>query len=188
MSTKKIEFKRLIRKWEYLSEELDDILEMANDANSEFNKKLIDKDDEKYKIPENKEEEDEKPERVEMDKKYKKLFRKIVLKSHPDKQNIDLSEKEKHQLKEIYENTVEAYDRGDPSPLIVYAIKLEINVEEFEEDIEEIRRSCDDMEKYIQNIQSTSAWFYKYMCKTEKEKESFLEKFIELTKNKKLGQ
>ena len=156
MSTKKLEFKRLIRKWEYLSEELDDILEMANIANSEFNGKLVGKDPEKYEIKE-KEENEEENEKVEMDKKYKKLFRKIVLKSHPDKQNKDLSENEKHELKEIYENVVEAYNAGDPTPLIVYGIKLEIDVEEFEEDIEEIRKSCEGMEKYIKNIQSTSA-------------------------------
>ena len=188
MSNNKLEFKRLIRKWEYLSEELDDILDMANDANSEFNKRLMEEDDKKYAPPQDKkEDEEEKSERVEMDKKYKKLFRKIVLKSHPDKQQDNLSEKERLELKEIYENTVEAYDRGDPSPLIAYAIKLDINVEEFEEDLEEIKKSCDDMEKYIANIQSTSAWYYKYMCKTEKEKSDFIEKFVEVTKNKKLG-
>ena len=160
MSTKKLEFKRLIRKYEYLSDELDDILELTNAANSEFNSKLIGEDPEKYSPPDNSEEEEEEDEeRVVMDKKYKKLFRKIVIKSHPDKQPKGLSEKEQFELKEIYENTVEAYDEGDPVPLIVNAIKLDISVEEFEEDIEEIEDACTELEKCIDSLQKTSAWF-----------------------------
>ena len=188
MSTKKLEFKRLIRKYEYLSEELEDILELTNAANSEFNSKLIKEDSEKYSPPDKEEEEEEHKEKVEMDKKYKKLFRKIVIKSHPDKQPKDLSEKEQFKLKEIYENTVEAYDEGDPVPLIVNAIKLDISVEEFEEDIEEIEDACTELEKCIDSLQKTSAWFYMYMCKTQEEKDVFIERFLEVTKNKKLGE
>ena len=188
MSTKKLEFKSLIRKYEYLSEELEDILELTDAANSEFNSKLINEDSEKYGPPEKKEEEEEEEnERVEMDKKYKKLFRKIVIKSHPDKQPSGLSEKEKFELKEIYESTTAAYDEGDPVPLIVNAVKLDIGVEEFEEDIEEIQNACKNLEEYICNLQKTSAWFYMYMCRTEAEKEAFLKKFIEITQDKGLG-
>ena len=187
MSSYNINFKRLIRKYEYLCEEMTDIQELASAATREFNQILLGEDRDHYEPNINVEDDDEAPEKVEMDKKYKKLFRKIVVKCHPDKISKDITEKEALKLKELYETTVEAYDCGDAVPMIVCAVKLEIDVSEFEDDIETIEEACDNIQKYIDEIQSTSAWFYTYMCKTEKEKEEFIKKFLELTKNKKLG-
>ncbi len=38
----------------------------------------------------------------------------------------------------------------------------------------------------IDEIQGTAAWYYEFVLKEEKEKEVFIEKFVELTKGKNL--
>ena len=182
-----INFKRLIRKYEYLSEEFSDVEEMNGEATRAFKEALMGTEEkEKYSEPV-KVDEPEEPEKNELPPKYKKLFRKIVVKSHPDKIRGDITEKERLELKDIYETTVEAYDFGEPVPMIVCAVKLEIDVSNFEEDIKEIEEACDKLEEWIEKMQGTSAWYYHHVLKTEKEKEEFIKKFVELTKGKELG-
>ena len=113
-----------------------------------------------------------------MSKEYKKLFIKIVIQTHPDKQVEGLSDIEKLKLKEIYDSTIEAWDKGDQPTLISNAVKLDIDVSEFEEDFKEIEEACETIEKTINDIQGTSAWYYKYILKTEKEKKEFIKKFV----------
>lgn len=183
-----INFKRLIRKYEYLSEELADVEEMQSSATREFKEALSNTEEkEHYSNKDSDEKEIEELEKKKLPGKYKKLFRKIVVKSHPDKIKEGSSEKEILELKEIYETTVEAYDIGEPTPIIVCAIKLDIDVSDFEEDIEEIQKACDEIETFIDKMQSTSAWYYTHVLKTKEEKELFIKKFIELTKGKELG-
>ena len=183
----KSNFKRLIRKYEYLSEELIDVQEMLSEATRNFNKALSGSDNADQYLPDgNDEDEDEDKEHVEMTSKYKKLFRKIVLKCHPDKISENLSETEKLELRSIYEICTESYDLGEPTPLIVCAVKLDIDVSDFEEDIEEIEKSCVDIQNMIDEIQGTAAWYYEFVLKEDKEKEVFIEKFVELTKGKNL--
>ena len=183
-------FRRLIRKYEYLSEELLDVEEMQAEASRKF-KEALSQTEEKEQYLDNKSDDDEEkqePEKRKLDDKYKKLFRKIVIKSHPDKIKNEVSEKEFLELKEIYETTVEAYDIGEPTPIIVCAVKLDIDVSDFEEDIQEIQDACDEIESFIEKMQSTSAWYYQHVLKTDKEREEFIVKFIALTKGKQLGE
>lgn len=185
---KKSNFKRLIRKYEYLSEELEDIQEMHSAATKSFNEALAKSENKDQYLPnENKPEEDEPKERVEMSSKYKKLFRKIVLKCHPDKITTGMSEKEKLELRALYEIATEAYELGEPTPLIVAAVKLDIDVTDFEEDIEEIESACNDIEEFISQLQGTAAWYYEYVLTDEGAKEEFVQNFIKLTKGKDLG-
>ena len=79
MSSINIRFKRAIRKYEYLIEEISDTHEMLETATRSFNKALyskeekekFSKDDEKTEIPE--------PNKIKIEPKYKKLYRKIVV-------------------------------------------------------------------------------------------------------------
>lgn len=183
----KSNFKRLVRKYEYLSEELIDIQEMLSEATRNFNKALSGSDNADQYLPDGSEEnEDEDKEHIEMISKYKKLFRKIVLKCHPDKISENLSETEKLELRSIYEICTESYELGEPTPLIVCAVKLDIDVSDFEEDIEEIEKSCTDIQRMIDEIQGTAAWYYEFVLKEASEKEAFIDKFIQLTKGKNL--
>ena len=139
-------FKRLIRKYEYLSDEFTDVEEMNNEASRAFKEALMGTEEKEQYAEKGDNTEKDKPEKKELPPKYKKLFRKIVIKSHPDKIRGDITEKERLELKDIYETTVEAYDLGEPVPMIVCAVKLEIDVSNFEEDIKEIEDACKELE------------------------------------------
>lgn len=177
MSSINIRFKRAIRKYEYLIEEISDTHEMLETATRSFNKALyskeekekFSKDDEKTEIPE--------PNKIKIEPKYKKLYRKIVVKCHPDKIDKSTSEEKQQELLEIYESAVEAYDIGDRTPLIICAYNLKIDISDFEEDIHYVEESCTNLEKSMQAIQSTTAWYYEYVLK-EEEKPAFIKKFI----------
>ena len=97
-----------------------------------------------------------------------------MVKCHPDKIDKDASDLERAQLREWYDIVVNAHDIGEPTPLIVIAIKLNIDVSDYEKDVNIIEEYCDNIQKGIEQIQKTSAWFYTHMCKTDEEKEVFL--------------
>ena len=170
MAKTNLRFRRVIRRYEYLMEELEDTHEMFGEATREFNEALANTEDKDYYSPKNEEEEEEEIEKIEMAKEYKKLFRKIVVKCHPDKIDKDASDLERAQLREWYDIAVEAHDIGEPTPLIVIAIKLNIDVSDYEKDVNIIEEYCDNIQKGIEQIQKTSAWFYTHMCKTPEEK------------------
>jgi hypothetical protein len=179
MAADNIRFSRILRKYDFLIQELEDVNEMHSEASREFMREvMMEKNGEEPEPVVSEPEEEETPEKVEMSKEYKKLFRKIVIQTHPDKQVEGLSDIEKLKLKEIYDSTIEAWDKGDQPTLISNAVKLDIDVSEFEEDFKEIEEACETIEKTINDIQGTSAWYYKYILKTEKEKKEFIKKFV----------
>jgi hypothetical protein len=185
MAANNLRFSRILRKYDFLIQELEDVSELQGEATREFMRDVAiakgggdDKDIEPIVVPD----EEETPEKKEeLPKEYKKLFRKIVIETHPDKQREGLSNAEKAKLVGIYESTIEAWDKGDQATLISNAVKLDLDVSDFEEDFNEIEEACVEIEKEINGIQSTSAWYYMYVLKTEKERELFIKNFLKLT-------
>lgn len=177
-------FSRILRKYDFLIEELEDITEMQGTATREFMRgiaKYKGKDDEEPEpiiIPE---EEEETPEKVTLPPKYKKLFRKIVVKTHPDKISHSLPNSERAKLIEIYESTIEAWDKGEEATLISNAVKLDLDVSDFLEEFVEIEEACVELENTINSIQATSAWYYMYVLNTDAERDDFIKKFLKLT-------
>ncbi len=183
MEKMNLKFKRVIRRYEYLIEELEDAHDMYSDATREFNMALAKTQDKEYYAPKVDDENTEDVTvKIEMAKEYKKLFRKIVVKCHPDKIDKELSDLEKAKLRDYYETAVTATELGEPTPLIAVAVKLDIDVSAFEKDIGEISTTCEKIEEGIKQFQGTSAWYYTYMLTTDEEKEDFIKKFINVTK------
>lgn len=185
MAANNLRFNRILRKYDFLIQELDDVVELQGEATREFMRDVAiakgggdDKDIEPIVVSD---EEETPEEKVELPKEYKKLFRKIVIETHPDKQREGLSNAEKAKLVGIYESTIEAWDKGDQATLISNAVKLDLDVSDFEEDFNEIEEACVEIEKEINGIQSTSAWYYMYILKTDKEREVFIKKFLKMT-------
>lgn len=185
MAANNIRFSRILRKYDFLIQELEDVSELQGEATREFMRDVAiakgggdDKDIEPIVVPD---EEETPNEKIELPKEYKKLFRKIVIETHPDKQREGLSNTEKAKLVGIYESTIEAWDKGDQATLISNAVKLDLDVSDFEEDFNEIEEACVEIEKEINGIQSTSAWYYMYILKTDKERKVFIEKFLKMT-------
>lgn len=188
-------FNRILRKYNFLINEIEDISEMHVGATSEFMMEVskakgykpekidpIKKENEDNDGDNSKEDkENEMKKRVTMEPKYKKLYRQLAIASHPDKADKDMSEKEIKYLTEIYHSCAEAYEDGDEATLISKAVEIGLDVTEFEEDFIEIEDACKKLEESINKIQGTSAWYYKYVLKTDKERDDFIKKFVEYT-------
>jgi hypothetical protein len=155
---KTIQFKRFIREYEFLQEDLNDLKDIQSVVNTEFTvafssmKDAIDQDDSRLeRLAKNAKQakidlDDEKPEE-ERDPIFKNLFRKIVVTCHPDKvvgDTVYVSLK-----RELYESAIKANEDYDWAALIILAGKAEIPLgPEYTAKLAET----------INNIKGTIAW------------------------------
>ena len=202
MSNKKI--KLLINEFEFLNKQENEVKDLFDESQREFikdiNKFLMDNGLEKKKIKEEKkeviektiEEKEKKSEekntteeikKNNAPKRYKKMFSQIVSLTHPDKLKNDISEEDKQNLVKIYENTVENYNEGNYTPLILNAKNLGIEItDDFFDDLETIKNSIKEKNENIDNIQRTFAWIY-YNELKEEEKEDYLKNYYDKYKD-----
>lgn len=161
---KKIEFKRMLKRYESSLEDLEYLKEMVSEINSDFNsalaakkpKELFEDDKLKDMVDEESEKEKESPNR---DPLFKKLFRKIVVKCHPDRMDSNLSIKQQAEYIDLYDQANQANDNDNMALLITVAIKLEIDLtEEYYEHIHKIEEESAKVEEQIENIQGSVAW------------------------------
>ena len=160
---KKIEFKRMLKRYESALEDLEYLREMVSEINSEFSSALAAK--KRQDLFESKDvealakKEDIEKENPDRDPIFKKLFRKIVVKCHPDKMDKNLSIKQKAEYIDLYELANQANGENNMALLITVAIKLEIELdEEYFEHVESISEESKGVEKEIEGIQNSIAW------------------------------
>ena len=160
-------FKRLIRKYEFLLEDWEDVSEISKTANLEMMREInarkpknILEDD--FTVEEEEDRDKEREEETPQDIVLKKLFRKIVFKSHPDRLDSDISELERIRLVSLYEQAVSAHDDKNWALMVVTAIKLDVELpEEAEDMVEQIENEAAELENKIQQTTSGIAWqFY----------------------------
>lgn len=189
MSTQK-NLKRLIRKYEFLLEDWEDVEEIGRTANQEMLSGI-------YKIvpPEMKESEYTEPDIKKTtedegntgdpsDILLKKLFRKIVVKCHPDKIEEEVSESEKGILKRLYENSIIANDEKNWALMLITAIKLDVDVpEEAINHLDKIEKEISNLTKKIDQTIGSVQW--KYYHSEENERKIMLDRYIELIKKAK---
>lgn len=165
---KTIQFKRFIREYEFLQEDLNDLKDIQSVVNTEFTvafssmKDAIDQDDSRLeRLAKNAKQakidlDNEKPEE-ERDPIFKNLFRKIVVTCHPDKvvgDTVYVSLK-----RELYESAIKANEDYDWAALIILAGKAEIPLgPEYTEKLEEVQKSAAKLAETINNIKGTIAW------------------------------
>ena len=199
ISTDKLLFKRLIREYEFLLEDLTDLEAVNHDIKDKFMNSLSEIDNEgiletdqmdhladewvkgNKKIEEQERESNKHPD-------FKKLFRKVVVKCHPDKLSDNLTHGELEKYKEIYEDSVESNETEDWAKLIRCAIKLEINLPESAySQIESIKKSIEKLKEKQSTIINSTAWTW-YQTSENDSKKNILEKHLEfmsmLTKKK----
>lgn len=172
-------FKKILRDYNYLYESLNDVKEISSIAEGEFRQAMIDSGDkealqalipnesQQTKLNEIKEEEKEK-EPIHNDIDFKKLFRKIVIKCHPDK-NKDATEKQLEFLKECYENATLANNVYDWGLLLRVASQLDVDLSDIDEkQIQNIKLKNEELQKEIQKYESSMAyqWYTKDDAKT----------------------
>lgn len=156
--------KRLIREYEFLLEDMEDVLEIHKTANQELNRAIrMAKDDDvadsDFEKDEEEEEEVETFEDTPERKVLKKLFRKIVFKCHPDRLPKDIGELERAELQDLYEKAVLAHDRDNWGLMVVVAIKLDIKLpKEAEGMIDRIAEEKDGLKNQIDQMTGSFAW------------------------------
>lgn len=179
---KKIEFKRMLKRYESSLEDLEYLKEMASEINSDFNSALAAKqrqdlfeNDKVQELAED--EESEEKESPNRDPLFKKLFRKIVIKCHPDRMDPDLSIKQQAEYIDLYDQANKANDEDNMALLITVAIRLEIELsEEYYEHVHKIEEESKRIEEEIQGIQGSIAWQW-YHAEEEK-KDLMLDQYI----------
>lgn len=177
-------FKKILRDYNYLYESLNDVKEISSVAEGEFRQAMIDSGDkealqalvpnesQQTKLNEIKEEEQEK-EPTHNDIDFKKLFRKIVIKCHPDK-NRDASEKQLEHLKKCYEDATFANNSYDWGLLLRVASQLDVDLSDIDEKhLQNIKLKNEDLKKEIQKYESSMAYQW-YTKDDQKTRERFL--------------
>ncbi len=116
--------------------------------------------------------------------KYKKLFRKVVLKTHPDKHPPNISEEEKLNYLNIYHNIIKDFEDEKYYSVLKYAISLniEIDLEEFSTEIGTIKENNKFLESEIKKLQNNLLWDY-YMTEDGDIKEKKLKKIVSKLRN-----
>jgi hypothetical protein len=186
-------FKRLIRKYEFLLEDWEDVSEISKSANLEMMREInlrkpADITENDFTVEESEEDEKEKEEETPEDRVLKKLFRKIVFKSHPDRLGDEVSELEKVRIVSLYDQAVNAHDDKNWALMVVTAIKLDVELpEEAEEMVDKIEDEARELEEKIANETTGIAWQFYHAV--EEEKEKIIERYLAmlaLSKKKKL--
>ena len=180
---KRIKFKRMLKRYESALEDLEYLQEMASEINSDFNSALAAKKRqdifENKKVEEMSEDSNEKEsESPDRDPLFKKLFRKIVIKCHPDRMNKDLSIQQQAEYIDLYDQANKANDENNMALLITIAIKLELELsEEYMEHIERIEEEASKVEKKITAIQASVAWQWYHA--PEDKKDQMIDAYID---------
>jgi len=183
--------KKILRDYNYLYESLIDVKDISSIAESEFRNAMVESGDNeamKALMPsnnpsvENPEIKEEEPVENHNDTIFKKLFRKIVLKCHPDKIK-SASEKEAQFLKECYENATTANNSYDWGLLLRTASNLDLDLQDIsEEQIQNIKLKNEDLKKEIQKYESSMAYQW-YTKDDEKARQKFLSICLGVFKN-----
>jgi len=199
LNANKLIFKRLVREYEFLLEDLEDIEAANTEIKDKFMESLSEIDQDKILqteeidsmasewVKSNKESEElEKESNKHPD--FKKLFRKVVVKCHPDKLSSDIDQSNLDKYIKIYEDSVDANENEDWAKLIRCAIKLELEIPESAyEHISSIEKSINKLKEKQNNILNSTAWQW-YKTDDDASKIDILKQHLEfmtiLTKKK----
>ena len=173
--------KKVVRDYIYFRETLEDVKSISGDAEGEFREAMQEHNQpalEALSPPEGA----PKPKKVEEeesvhfdDKVFKKLFRKIAVKCHPDKIDDSYSEREVSFLKECYSDLNKANDTYDWGLLLKVALDLDIEIPELtQENIDNINSNIESIKNTIEKFEQSMA--YKWYTLSDPEiKKGYLE-------------
>jgi hypothetical protein len=176
--------KKILRDYIYRLETLDDIKNISTEAENHFRNELKNHDEnalEALRDDDPKPKKDEENKKISFDDKdFKKLFRKLAVKCHPDKLGSDLSERESKFLKQCYEQINIANDTYDWGLLLKVAIDLDIEVDDLsDEHIDNIKSGVAELDEQINKYEQSMA--YQWYLKPEGEaKENYLAKCAQI--------
>jgi len=171
--------KKIVRDYIYHLETLEDFKEISSEAEGLFRNELKKVDEQALEalIPDenNKPKGEDEIESVSFnDKKFKKLFRKLAVKCHPDKIGLESDEDQVEFLKLQYERLNLANDTYDWGLLLKVA--LDLKVELIELDDEQINNIIDKIESYKKAIEKyEQSMAYQWYLKSGEEQQKYLQ-------------
>ena len=127
---------------------------------------------------------DLKEEETERDPIFKNLFRKIVVKCHPDKVKGDTVYVSS--MRTLYEKAIKANEDYDWAALIILAGKAEVELgPEYLERFEDVKKSAEKISETINKIKGSIAWQWYYASDDLKPMilESYKEHLIKMMNN-----
>jgi hypothetical protein len=175
--------KKLIRDYNYLNETLCDVKEISSVAEGEFKNALLESDPDavealrpKHKSIELEDDELSVEESIienHNDVKFKKLFRKIAIKCHPDKLG-NIAENEANFLKRVYEDLNDANENHDWGMLLKLAMELNIDFDDLEDaELENISKNIEILQGEISKYENSMAYSW-YTKNDENSKKEYL--------------
>lgn len=186
--------RKILRDYNYLYESLQDVKEISSVAEGEFRTAMINSGDKEalqalipnesqtQKLKEIVEETEKEIEENHNDKEFKKIFRKIAIMCHPDK-NIGADESKIAFLKDCYEQANFANKNYDWGLLLRIAGSLGMDdIELTPEQIENIKKKNQELSNEIQKYEGSMA-FQWYTKNDEMAREKFLAICLGVFKN-----
>ena len=172
---KSIELRKLIFQVSYLSAEQDEILYKCDSVDQEIGEYIKENYPEQYKsfikpdevnIEAEEEEsllEDDNGSQIKcQNKDIKKLYRKIVELTHPDKAEGQ---------EEIFRVATMAYKKEDLAKLLEIASDLRIRISELSDDsLKLVQDNIKDLENKVEELKQSTGWAW-YNCRSDEEKD-----------------
>ena len=108
----------------------------------------------------------------------KKLYRKIAMKTHPDRFKKSLSENEKEKLVRIYENSTESYNAGVYGELILHGIDVGAEIPRDPGALSHVSDLTVMLERESTELRKTVFWVWYHS--TEEEKKKILYEYVKI--------
>ena len=183
---KKLQIKKLIQEYEFLTTEDEYRKEVIEDGKGLFmemvgeTRKTLNIPVPEPKIPtdedvKNETPKEKKPENVSdsTKSKVKKIYREIVKLTHPDRTNSE-------ELVEIYRKATTAADNYNVLELFQICVELKIPIELDMEDVDVLNFLINNKRENIKKIEASFIWLW-LNAKTEEEKNKLVEMFVKQT-------
>jgi hypothetical protein len=160
----KAQVRKIIRDYTYHMESLEDAIEISGEAEIGFRDAMSEEHEDSLKALSSNETDASKKIETEdsvnfEDRDFKKIFRKLAVKCHPDKLLNNMSERESIFLKECYSNINKANDTYDWGLLLKVALDLEVEIPDLSsENINNINKNIEDIRDKINRYESSMAY------------------------------
>ena len=101
---------------------------------------------------------------------YSDLFKKIALKTHPDKL-LDKDEEEIEHLTELYKDAASAAEVGDGMALLEIAYELGIPVKiDPEKEVEWLNKKIEMLKETVSEMKNTAEWIWSHSDGSERDR------------------
>jgi len=91
---------------------------------------------------------------------FKKIYKKLSLKLHPDR-NTNLEEEERKETEEIFKEVVDSYDNGDFCNLLTRAREFRVKIPQLNDiDIEILDKNINEIDSKIIKMKKDPAWLW----------------------------